>query len=154
MEPCRCSCSGCFQWQFLIDLRIMSSSCLSLDSLRSIIVLGGWIFLCIFYFLRHNTFYVVIFVELVLCFLYFFVWLIVISFWHFLVDITIFNWNLIILWSEIPIYVDDMLFIHSFDCVKNWFTELGLSVNPDKTELRMENQVTYLRVILDKKLDW
>jgi hypothetical protein len=61
-------------------------------------------------------------------------------------------------------------------CVENWCREIGLSVNGDKTtmvlftnnrnirgfynpklfgtELRMTDQVKYLRVILDKKLDW
>jgi hypothetical protein len=62
------------------------------------------------------------------------------------------------------------------NCVENWCREIGLSVNANKTtivlfknnmkiggffnprlfgtELRMTDQVKYLRVILDKKLDW
>jgi hypothetical protein len=66
--------------------------------------------------------------------------------------------------------------IACLNCVENWCREIGLSVNADKTkkvlftnnskiggfynsrlfgnELRMTDQVKYLGVILNKKLDW
>jgi hypothetical protein len=52
----------------------------------------------------------------------------------------------------------------ALNCAENWCEEIGLSINTDKTamvlfttfgtELRMTDQMKYLGVFLDKKLDW